>query len=151
MIDLPTLLGLADNHGEIPGYGPVPASLAREMAADRCWRRWTTDPADGHLLDVGRSTYRPPARLRAYVAARDRTCRFPGCGRAARRCDIDHVHPFDKGGTTSAANCGALCRRHHRLKTLARWQLDSDSDGGVTWTSATGHSYQVRPPPAIPA
>ena len=29
VLDLPTLLGLAENPGEIPGYGPIPAPLAR--------------------------------------------------------------------------------------------------------------------------
>ena len=37
-IDLPTLLGLAENPGQIAGYGAIPASVARELAADAKWR-----------------------------------------------------------------------------------------------------------------
>ncbi len=151
VIDLPTLLHLADHSGEIPGYGPIVPSLARAMAGDRAWRRWVADPVQGHLLDHGRTTYRPPVRLRAFVTARDRTCRFPRCGQPGYRCDIDHTHPYHGGGATSAANCRSLCRRHHRLKTHHGWHLEAHRDGSCTWTSPTGHTYLVRPPPATPA
>ncbi|MGH8573351.1 MAG: DUF222 domain-containing protein, partial [Gammaproteobacteria bacterium] len=66
-----TLLGLDDVPGELAGYGPIPANLARELAADATWRRLLTDPASGALLDYGRSTYRPPAALADFVRARD--------------------------------------------------------------------------------
>ena len=33
-IDLPTLLGLAENPGQLSGYGAIPASVARELASD---------------------------------------------------------------------------------------------------------------------
>ncbi len=151
MIDLATLLDLADNPGELPGYGPIPASLARELARDRAWRRWVTDPVEGHLLDFGRRVYRPPAQLRDFIAARDQRCRFPGCGQPASRCDIDHRCPYDAGGTTCARNCWLLCRRHHRLKTITGWKINTHNDGSTTWISPTGQHYTVRPPPALPA
>jgi len=34
VVDLPTLLGLADNPGFLYGYGPIDAATARELAAD---------------------------------------------------------------------------------------------------------------------
>ena len=46
VVDLPTALGLADNPAELPGYGPIPGLLARRLAAERDWVRWTTDPGD---------------------------------------------------------------------------------------------------------
>lgn len=61
VVDLPTLSGLADNPAVIPGYGPVPAPIAREWAADASsWRRLVVDPVTGALLDYGRTRYRPP-------------------------------------------------------------------------------------------
>lgn len=39
VVDLATVLGLADHPAEIPGYGPVSAPIARELAADRDWER----------------------------------------------------------------------------------------------------------------
>jgi len=127
VIDLATLLGLAENPGEIIGFGPTPAELARRLAAGSdTWRRLVTDPVNGHLLDLGTRKYEPSAALREYIIARDRTCQFPGCARAAYLCDLDHVKPFtgtDDGGATCADNLLALCRRHHRLKTHNHWTL----------------------------
>ncbi len=146
VIDLPTLLGLAENPGEIVGFGPIPASLARRLATEsQTWRRLVTDPVTGHLLDYGTKTYAPPTALREYIIARDRTCQFPGCNRAGYMCDIDHVEPFtgsDEGGGTSADNLITLCRRHHRLKTHNHWKIQivkpPDGQPGKTliqWTS----------------
>jgi hypothetical protein len=145
LIELPTLLGLRDNPAELVGYGPIPASMARELAADAAWRRLVVDPTTGHLLDYGRRTYRAPSALADYLMARDRRCRFVGCGQPAFRCDIDHVEPYEKGGRTSGANCCMLCRRHHRLKTRGRWKLELRPDGSVSWQSAAGFEYQLRP------
>jgi hypothetical protein len=43
IIDLATLLGLAENPGTIPGLGDIAATEARELAADGRWRAWITD------------------------------------------------------------------------------------------------------------
>jgi Domain of unknown function (DUF222)/HNH endonuclease len=150
VVDAATWLGLADNPGELVGYGPIPADLARALAADAAWRRLITDPVTGVLLDYGRSVYRAPAALREFVEARDRTCRFPGCERLARNNDVDHRTPWSKGGRTCSANCMSLCRRHHRLKTHTLWRVEADdADGTITWTSPTGHTYKTRPPPQL--
>ena len=143
IVDLPTLLALAENPAELSGYGPIPATLARELAASHQWRRFITDPITGDLLEVGREKYQPPAALIEFINARDKTCRFPGCRRAAELSDIDHAIPWDEGGQTSPANLGALCRRHHRLKTHGGWKISSNADGSCTWTSPYGKSYFV--------
>ncbi|HZC52029.1 MAG TPA: DUF222 domain-containing protein [Mycobacterium sp.] len=144
-----TLLGCDDQPGELTGHGPIPASLARRLAADQTgtWRRLVTDPVTGKLLDYGRSTYRPPKDLAEFVIARDQHCTFPGCQRAAHRCDLDHQHPASSGGPTNTDNVAALCRRHHRAKHHAGWQPQRDIHTGDTeWTSPTGHTYQSSPP-----
>lgn len=142
-----TLLGLDDAPGELDGYGPIPASMARALAFDATgtWRRLLTDSA-GRLIDYGRTTYRPPQPLIDFVVARDRSCRFPGCRRPARRCDIDHLQPYGAGGVTAPCNCEALCEHHHRLKHEASWTLTGSPDDDLIWTSPTGHTY--RSPPA---
>ena len=141
-MDLPTALRLADNPAHLDGYGPIPPELARQLAADASWRRMLIDPVTGHLLDYGRSTYRPPKALADYVRARDVTCRFPGCCRTAMRCDLDHANPYDCEGGTCSANLGALCRHHHRAKTHAGWHLESKPDGAAMFTSPSGHRYR---------
>ena len=150
-IDLPTLLGLAENPGQLAGYGAIPASVARALASDGKWQRFITDPQTGTLLDFGRESYEPPQALVDFLIARDRTCRFPGCRHSAARADLDHAKSWESGGETSAANLGALCRRHHRLKTHGGWKLKSHADGGCTWTSPLGKIYEVPARPMLEA
>ncbi|MGI3198029.1 HNH endonuclease [Streptomyces sp. GLT-R25] len=71
----------------------------------------------------------------------------------ARRCDLDHVRPFDharpeRGGPTTPENLQPLCRRHHRLKTHhPGWSVGRDArTGGAVWTAPTGHTYINTPP-----
>jgi hypothetical protein len=140
-VDLPTLLGLAENPGQLAGYGPIPAAVARELASDGRWKRFITEPQTGNLLDFGRESYEPPQQLKDFLIARDRTCRFPGCRRSAALSDIDHAQSWETGGGTSPENLGALCRRHHRLKTHDGWNVVSRADGSCTWTSPLGKIY----------
>jgi Domain of unknown function (DUF222)/HNH endonuclease len=147
-IDLPTMLGLADNPGQLAGYGPIPASLARELASDGKWKRFITDPLTGNLLDYGRQSYEPPQALVDFILARDQICRFPGCRQPGRVSDIDHAKSWESGGETSPANMGLLCRRHHRVKTHEGWLLESHMDGSCTWISPTGKTIFVPTRPA---
>jgi len=156
-IDLPTLLALTDRPAELsaPGLGdddPIDITALRALIADPTCpvtlRRLVHDPVTGHLLDHGRRTYTVTGPLRAYLTARDRTCRFPGCRRAATRCQIDHAVPWDSGGLTDTANLGALCLRHHQMKTHADWQItDSRPDGTCTWQSPQHRTHHHDPPP----
>ncbi|MBK9739696.1 MAG: DUF222 domain-containing protein [Actinobacteria bacterium] len=156
VIDLPTLLDLAAGVTggvvELRGSGPVSADVVGDLLADPevavTMRRLVTDPVTGHLLDYGRRVYAVPQRLRDFIVARDRVCRFPGCRRAAARSQIDHAHAWNDGGDTSPGNLGALCVRHHQLKTHTGWRItDSRPDGSCTWTSPHGRVYEHEPPP----
>ena len=140
-IDLPTLMGLAENPGELAGYGPIPASIAREIASDARWKRFITEPITGNLLDFGREHYEPPQALKDFLIARDRTCRFPGCRRSATLSDLDHAQSWNNGGETSPDNLGALCRRHHKLKTHHGWRVESFADGSCMWRSPFGKEF----------
>ena len=141
-VALSTLLGLDEQPGDLDGHGPIPASVARRIAADQTgtWRRLVTDEM-GRLLDYGRNTYRPPKDLTEHVIARDRTCRFPNCNRKASRCEVDHRRPWEQGGATNEANLDALCSRHHHGKHEAGWTPKRRPDGATEWTSPTGHNY----------
>jgi hypothetical protein len=150
IVPITMLLGLDDQPGELVGYGPIPAELSRQIAAEGTWRRLLCDPISGTLLDYGRSTYTPPAGLAEFVRARDVYCRNPICRQRAATADLDHTiayHPRDPGGgTTSEHNLHASCRHHHRLKTHAQgWQVEQHSDDRITWTTPTGHTYTSHP------
>jgi Domain of unknown function (DUF222) len=139
------VMRLDDQPGELAGYGPIDTDTARELAGDATWRRLLTDER-GTLLDVGRCTYRPPAALRDFVQARDKTCVFPGCSMPAHRADIDHTIAFPTG-PTDAGNLGVMCRAHHRLKQDPRWSVSQPTPGTFVWTSPSKRTY-VREPVA---
>jgi hypothetical protein len=150
-VSLQTLLGVDDQPAELNGYGPIPASMARQMAAapTSTWRRLVTDPL-GKLIDYGRERYEPPSELDGYIRARDQTCTFPNCHRRAVTCELDHVQPWSQGGHTNRTNLVAACPRHHHLKHDGGWTNHyNPNTGTTTWTSTTNHTYQ-NPPPDLP-
>jgi hypothetical protein len=152
VIDLPTFLGLSDGSVELTGAGPVGVDVVCDLLADPdvavTMRRLITDPLTGRLLDYGRRTYEVPRALREFIVARDRVCRFPGCRRNASLCQLDHATAWHDGGPTSPSNLGALCVRHHQLKTLGGWDItSSDADGSCVWQSPHGREYEHSPPP----
>src|SRR5262245_9648708 len=142
-----TLLGVDDQPGELAGYGPLPASAARRIAAGGTWRRLLTDPATGRLLDYGTTRYRPPRHLIDHVIMRDQTCCGIACTRPAAACDIDHSIGYPDGPTADWT-LGPPCRPHHNGKTHAGWQLTQPDPGHFQWRSPTGHHYD-RPPTQI--
>lgn len=149
-VALSTLLSCDQQPGQLDGYGPIPASMARRIAADPSgtWRRLIVDEW-GRLLDYGRTTYRPPADLRDFVVGRDRQCVFPGCTRQAREADLDHHLDWDYGGQTEPQNLGPLCPYHHRIKHEAGWVVTRWPNGYVLWRSPAGRTY-VRDPEPYP-
>ncbi len=119
VMDLQQWLGLNDSPVEVLEGGIVPADVARHLARDATLRRIITDPLTGHLLDYGRTAYRPPEALTRYLRARGGTCRAPGCARAAPRCQTDHVQAWGDGGVTAPANTQQVCVRHRRSRPTA--------------------------------
>jgi Domain of unknown function (DUF222)/HNH endonuclease len=150
-VSLATLIGASEEPAELSRYGPISASMARQLAADPTgtWRRLVTDPA-GQLVDFGRTRYRPPKSLDDHVRARDQHCGFPNCYRSATTSELDHIRAWADGGTTNANNLIALCPRHHHAKHEGGWTVQRDRSTGATiWTSPTGHKY-ANPPPHLP-
>jgi hypothetical protein len=138
-MDLPTLLGLRNNPAELHGYGPLPAPLARALAADNGLQRLIHDPITGAPLDLGRNRRHPSTALADWIRARDKTCCFPGCYRAAARCDLDHRIEDQHGGGCDKANLAPLCPKHHRVKDTG-WSYQFDLDR-ITWTSPHGITH----------
>ncbi len=147
VVPVTTLMGIGDEPAELTGYGPIPAHVARDIAAepDSTWQRLLTDPTSGRLLDIGRERYRPPPGMAAFVRARDGECRHPTCRRTATACELDHVQEWQHGGCTSEDNLCALCARHHDLKEHHGWHVVLHDDRTVEWTTPTGHSYTSAP------
>jgi 5-methylcytosine-specific restriction endonuclease McrA len=92
--------------------------------------------------------------MRELVILRDQHCVFPHCTRDARTCDLDHITPYDPEGPpgqTRPHNLAALCRRHHRAKTLGLWRYTRTPTGIYHWTDPHGHTYLVTPHGTRPA
>ena len=67
----------------------------------------------------------------------------------AASSDLDHVDPYDPTSDdpqTHGDNLHALCRTHHRAKTVGGWQVARDPDDGrTTWVAPTGHRFARDP------
>jgi hypothetical protein len=116
-----TWLGLASRPGQLDGFGPVAAALARQIAADAArdnpstttWRCVVTDDEHGTVVGIGRPIVTPehdaPLRVAALVRAAEGMCVFPGCSTPARRCDLDHRRPFPSARHVRAiSRCAAV-------------------------------------------
>ena len=142
IVDAATALHLADEPGYVPGYGWVPASIAREILADAdSWRRWLMDDTTRTLVDAGAVRYRPSEALRDLIAARDVTCTADTCTRPASEAQLDHAIDFN-GHNTTPANLHLVCGPDHLAVTAGHFLIDSHDDGRALWVShRTGHAY----------
>lgn len=130
---------------ELDGVIPIDVDTARRLAGQtKGWERVLTHPITGRVLAVDR--YRPSGHLRRHLRARDQRCRFPACGVAARKCDLDHNHAASTGGATCESNLASFCRRHHVLKHHTPWHVEQKPGGVMEWTSPIGRTYIDTPP-----
>ena len=121
----------------------VSAETARRMACDAATVSMRHGPG-GEILDVGRRTRTlSPALCRA-LAARDRQCRFPGCGNL--RCDAHHIEHWADGGRTALDNLVLLCRRHHRAVHEEGFRVTMDAAGDVQFLRPDGRPLPEAPP-----
>ncbi|OMH36879.1 HNH endonuclease signature motif containing protein [Tersicoccus sp. Bi-70] len=164
-----TFLG-GEDPAHLGAFGPIAAADARVLATAAtsfllgitAGHGATPDGPSGGgrmmpVLVTNGAQYRIPAALRRALAVRDGTCRFPGCGRSAARCDIDHVTAWADGGSSEPGNLAHLCRKHHVLKHHSGWSVDPGSSAGVpprtapdtaarlVWTSPSGRRYPTEP------
>jgi hypothetical protein len=176
-LPLATYLGVADDPGQLDGYGPVAAGLARQIIRDATrnvaagragitWRCVVTDDRHGTVLGVGAPIHvhrhDPPPRLADLVRTAEPTCCFPGCRIRARDCDLDHRIPYDsedpERGPTCSCNLQPLCRRHHRLKTagligirvVTEGEEPGIAPGTLEFTTSTGLRYRRSPSRVVP-
>lgn len=137
---------------------PVNPILGEESVRDGLvarWLAWIADQPerargifpDGHGGESAPSqsavTYRPGARVVAFVRAAYRTCTFPNCDVPSARCQIDHLVPFDhgdpeRGGWTIVTNLQPVCVFHHQAKTSGAWSAVMLAGGAILWSNSVG-------------
>jgi hypothetical protein len=149
VVPLSTLMGLSQDPGHVKGWGPVLAEIARKVVDGQRDRSWRFSAYDDHgaLVAHGPLRRRPSARDAAFVKARDRSCRAPGCRTPATQADLDHTIAWEDGGSTTPSNLGVLCRHCHGYKHSNGVQLRQPTPGTFVWRSRLGHTYTTRPEP----
>lgn len=154
------LLGTGHESAHLPGGGPVPAQVARELVAagidaDAAWlRRLYADPGGDLVAMTSRSRFHPDG-LAEFLRIRDQgICRTPYCGAPGRQ--IDHIVPAASGGATTADNGEGLCVACNLAKEAPGWSRRPVQRAGpghtVLTTTPTGHQYLSRAPsPPLPS
>ena len=146
-VDLEVLAGLAENPGELNGYGPVIADIARQVARDQTTSTHrVTVTENGEPVWTGTTRRRPTTHQTRHIQTQTPTCVFPGCRMPATECDLDHTRAWVEGGPTTTDNLSPLCRHDHRLKH-AGWKMKRIRPGTYQWTSPLGHTYTTGPDP----
>jgi hypothetical protein len=83
--------------------------------------------------------YEIPDRIRDAVHLMSPADAFPYASSVSKRTDLDHTKPYvalDRGGPpgqTAIGNLAKLTRRHHRIKTFGRWQVEQPYPGILIW------------------
>ncbi|APX34164.1 hypothetical protein BH708_17260 [Brachybacterium sp. P6-10-X1] len=137
-----TLMGLSDAPATYDGTTPIPAPMARRLAAgETTWYRVLTDPSSGEFLPLPADQYRPTAAMVEHLRLRDPVCAAPACTKntSGSGAENDHIEEFDhahpaRGGPTSIANLHRMDWGHHSDKTRRLIDPERNPDGSTTWS-----------------
>jgi hypothetical protein len=156
-----TLLGGDNTPAVVEGYGPIPASVARNLVdaavtderSRATLRRLYRHPKSGALVAMESQSRCFPRGLAKFIGLRDLTCRTPYCDAPIRH--RDHAQPRNRGGPTSAANGLGMCERCNYVKEAPGWHVCAGDENGVhtaEFTTPTGmrHHSTAPPPPGPP-
>jgi hypothetical protein len=139
-----SLLGVTEEPAMLDGFGPIPASMARDLVANGAdsFHRVLVDPRDGAPLEIGRTSYRLTKAMRNWLRMRDGKCPFPGCSNHSLDNEADHLLAWHHGGTTGISNLGQPCPRHHRLKHTSGWRPSpATKNEPPGWVAPSGRKY----------
>ncbi len=155
-----TLLGGASTPADIAGYGPIPAAVARAMAAHAVnderarasLRRLYAHPRSGALVAMESRARCFPTGLATFIDLRDQRCRTPYCDAPIRH--RDHAQPWARGGPTTANNGLGTCERCNYAKESPGWHVTTSTNQTHThtaeFTTPTGHTHHSTAPPRAP-
>jgi hypothetical protein len=142
-VSLETLAGFSDDPGVLAGHGPIPAELARQIAArpGSTWYRMLTD-ARRECAELSVRGYTPSPPIWRQVVADQPQCLVPGCLRPAPACELDHTLAYPQG-PTATTNLAPLCRRHHKVKHAMGYKLTTNPDGSHTLHTRHGSTHHI--------
>jgi hypothetical protein len=156
------LEALIDPHSNkpatIPGYGPLPHDMARNIlitsTGRKYWRRLFTAPSGS--TKPGPIVAGDPTRrhfngwLGQLIRLRDQGCRDPYCDAPIRH--IDHITRHSDGGPTILENGRGTCERGNHVREMPGWHIQVIDAGllnqphTIHITTPTGHHYLSRAP-----
>jgi len=127
----------------------VSAETSQRLACDAT-RVIMRHDADGGVTEVGARTRTIPPALRRALHHRDKTCRFPGCGRPFGQGH--HIRHWAHGGPTTLSNLTMLCRTHHRAVHEEGFEVERLADGELCFRRPDGQLLAESPVlPPVPA
>jgi hypothetical protein len=124
---------------ELDDGSPIAVETVRRLACDASLVQILE--RDGHPLRLGRKTRTIPPALRRALNARDRGCRFPGCG-SRRFLDAHHIDHWADDGPTDIDNLVHLCGYHHRLLHEGGYRISRTAGGGIAFHRRDGRPIQ---------
>jgi 5-methylcytosine-specific restriction endonuclease McrA len=142
-----------DGSGGVQGGGHLEWPSVTELLCES-WITVVTKRKGQPITITSPTRLATPAQQRALLA-RDRTCRFPGCGRSFY-LKAHHIVHREHGGPTQIENLVLLCQTHHTLIHKPGWRLERDRAGKLWFTAPDGRlvlptrrdTPPRRPPPA---
>jgi hypothetical protein len=106
----------------IPGLGPVPVAMARELMGDAILELVVTRGTD--VTTVCTDSRYVRKALRIALEERDQVCVVPGCN-ISDPLERDHWQvDYAKKGPTELDNLARLCPYHHHQRTHGGWELE---------------------------
>ncbi len=132
----------------VPGCGALPDWLAQKLACDSLVI--TVDMIGGFPVSEPTAQRSFNRAQRRALRARDRHCRYPGCGRT-RHLHAHHTRTWSATRRTSVADAVLLCGQHHSLVHLKGQTITLGVDHTVTVTRDDGTTLRGTPlPPPDP-
>jgi len=132
----------------IPGHGPMSMQQLKALLPEALVSLLIAENAIP-------TTVTSPKRLatreqRITLGWRDRTCRFPGCGRIGR-LRAHHLRMSTRGGPTQIRNLLYVCDTHHTEIHQHDYEMILERDGTLV---VTRHGVRIpnrhtRPPPGV--
>lgn len=136
-----------DGHGSAliaASDASVGASTLYRILCDARFELVADGPGGSDPYRLGRATRTIPGPLARQLRWRDRTCRFPGCGRR-RWVQAHHITHWADGGPTDLNNLVLLCHTHHTLLHESGWTLSGHPDTSLTFHQPGGRDWTSRP------
>ncbi len=152
-----SLFGAGHNPAIVPGFGPVPAEVARNLiansmdsAAVQAFIRGLYADPHGRLIAMTTKQRFHTDGIAEFLRLRDQgICRTPWCD--APIAESDHITTADSGGETTAENGQGLCVACNRAKQAPGWTQTTEPHAGrhqVETVTPTGHRYRSTAPRA---